>query len=134
MRKKLGLMLALISLLSLCACGSANVENTPAEEESPTSHYVIQTDEALEAAIRQAAVNKCCEETYVEKLGGFEIGTSEGDFIRGEPVHRVTVSGSFYPIDKYGDYGDYYLFDLTLEINLETGYSTCTKDYVRRKY
>ena len=83
--------------------------------------------------IRQAVVNKCCSYSNCDSIKGLEIGTQKlVDETDDEWIYEV--SGTYYPVDKYGDLGDNYKFDITLEVTKQSGYTYASTSYIRRNY
>lgn len=110
---------------------NAAIANIPREVVIEESDKEITTTKMWEIA-RQKAVNACCENTKVDTIKGFEIGSKS---IREETDEywEVEMSGSFYPIDKYGDFGDYHLFDVVVQVGKDGTWVDTTYDYVRKK-
>lgn len=128
MKKLIALLLIGIMMFSLASCGKDD-DAPPPELMEDTTISITERDENA----RQAVVNACCNYSNCDSIKGLEIGTQS---LKKETDSEwiLEMSGSYYPVDKYGDMGDKYLFDITVSVDKSTGYAYSTRDYIRKKY
>lgn len=121
----------IVLLLVVPSVANTVIANIPREVVIEDVKREITTTQMWDSA-KQQAVNECCLNTSVDTIKGFEIGSKS---IREETDEywEVEMSGSFYPIDKYGDFGDYHLFDVVVQVGKDGTWVDTTYDYVRKK-
>ena len=127
----------------MSACGSKPETDSAPTEEAPkiadeptkaeeTPQNIDETSEQEE--IRQEVVNICCDYSNCDSIMGFEIGTQK--LVKDTGIQReYELSGSYYPVDAYGDIGDKYLFDITMTVNKISGWPPYVVSYqnIRKK-
>lgn len=118
-------MLCLLSCLGICACGDTT---EPELAPEPKPQTISQTD--AENLVKQVIVNVCCEwadeyyyggwnEINQLKFGGYNIE----QFARDGDGWEVSVAGTYYPVDRYGDYGTKIKFDTRLKVYDDKSYT-----------
>lgn len=137
-KRALSGVLCLLMCLSMCACGNSS-EPEPTPDTKPTT--ISQTE--AEAIAKQAIVNICCEyssynklypieqlafNTYkIEKISREENCGWKYNFTKGETEYLdgwvVKVNGTYYPVDRYDEYGKKVYFTVAVEVYDDGGYS-----------
>lgn len=108
MKKVLLIILAVNMILLIVGCSSGTENYQPTNNYYPNNtdelnDIVMSREEAIKEA-KQEVVNELCDKNYVEKVSVI-YGTEDAEKdSMGE--WTVKLTGSYYPIDKYGDYKD----------------------------
>ncbi len=111
MKKGLAIILALVMILSLCACGTSNAGSG----YSGDSNISTKPTKPTESSMEQYIVNECCDYSNVTSIKGLDIGTFNTKWSESENAWITTVKGTYYPCDAYGKMGDKMQFDMTFE-------------------
>ena len=146
MKKTVALLLALSMVFLLCACGESQI-STPTPKPSPKNTPIPTptpepTPYLSETSVKSAAkdyVKKNGPSRFAEKAGSSSVGNITIGEVSCDDWKKiraggsvffhldVTVNGSFYTIDKYGNYGKKYNFTWWLSFN-DHGYHTSDTD------
>lgn len=114
-----------ITMILIFACvGCANKD-----ANSDSNNGVVTISDFREAA-KQEAINECCNYSNVSKVniefGTFDINTN-GEY------WEADMAGYFYPVDKHGEYGDRYLFEINVSCPKGSLYPMITDPKIRKK-
>lgn len=106
-------VIEIISLVVLCFVLSI-VFISCEKTSSGTGGVGVSKTVALSAA-KQQVVDECCAEADVTKIS--IVYGSESAFLEGKEW-TVFLSGTFYPIDRYGNYDDETMkFDMVIKVS-----------------
>lgn len=113
MKKTISIVLALIICIG-CLCGCEGDHLDSDSDYTPSADRISKA-EAIEIA-KQSCVNAVCRRAGVQKVSmsyGSETATS------GDLYYIVKLSGSYMPIDKYGNHSSYKSFDFSVFVFMD---------------
>ncbi|MBE6966850.1 MAG: hypothetical protein E7444_00215 [Ruminococcaceae bacterium] len=114
MKKLIVLILALVMIVGVAACGYDTPEVTTTSEPKELAWSRI-----MEIA-KQGAINACCREEGDSSIKGFEAATIERIGADERSV-KVSVKGNWYKLDEYGKGLGFYYFEYSCNIQKFSG-------------
>lgn len=130
--KKFVCMMLVVVCVSFCACEKKDVSEADVGYNYEDYSYESTVDAYAEA--EDEAKSKCA--SYMSASGYTVSGfTVESKSIQeGNDKAFVSMSGSFYSKDRYGDVEGKYVFDITVSVELHSGIAYVEKSNIMQKY
>lgn len=138
MNKTASILLSVLLLLSLCACGTDQYSTPISSTTSPApSQFKISESTAVEHAKEYMSITGY--QQLAKKAGCYsvklvKIGSTSCTYNENSSEYTVTLKGTFWEVDEYGKSGHLYDYSMVYTVNDYNGFvydKSCT---VSRSY